>query len=165
MRIAPTSGITIGLSPNSEVVVACPYFMPEQRLEADWPFPQRLPLGAGWSGTCTAPGHEGARPEHDELKSGCNLGYAHGCRRLPAERHADAVRFVMGEDRDGVVRVRYSCERAHLPVGHGELLYEKSSASWLLTHEDARVQRMAECYVKSQIKRRAVAAGGASSEA
>ncbi len=80
--------------------MACPFFMPEEQFISDWPFPQRLPLGAGWAGTCTAPGHEGARPSDEELKSGCNLGYAKACSRLPVERHADAVRFALGEERD-----------------------------------------------------------------
>jgi len=62
--------------------VACPFFMPEEQFVSDWPFPQRLPLGAGWMGTCTAPGHEGRRPSDEELKSGCNLGYAKACSRL-----------------------------------------------------------------------------------
>jgi hypothetical protein len=129
--------------------------MPEQRFESDLPFPQRLPLGAGWTGTCTAPGHQGARPSDEELKSGCNLGYAKACSRLPAERYADAVRFVLGEERDGIMRVLFACERSYLPAGHGELLYEKATARWIQTHDDARVQRMAECYVEAQMKRRA----------
>ncbi len=138
--------------------MACPFFMPEQRFESDWPFPQRLPLGAGWAGTCTAPGHEGARPSDEELKSGCNLGYAKTCCRLPAERHADAVRFALGEERDGVLHVLFVCERDYLPAGHGELLYETVSASWLQRHDDARVQRMAECYVETQKERRGTSA-------
>ena len=135
--------------------MACPFFMPEQRFDSDWPFPQRLPLGAGWTGTCTAPGHEGARPSDEELRSGCNLGYAKSCSRLPADRHADAVRFVMGEERDGILRVLFVCERDYLPAGHGELLYKTANASWLHSHPDRRVQRMAECYVRTQRPRRA----------
>ena len=134
--------------------VACPFFMPDQRFESDWPFPQRLPLGAGWTGTCTAPGHDGLRPSEQELKSGCNLGYAKLCCRLPAERQADAVRFALGEERGGILRVLYACEREHLPAGHGELLYESATASWLSRHQDARVQRMAECYLETQRARR-----------
>ena len=49
---------------------------------------------------CTAPGHEGARPGEEELKSGCNLGYAKMLQPPSAERHADAVRFALGEERD-----------------------------------------------------------------
>lgn len=135
--------------------MACPFFMPEQRFYGDWPFPQRLSLGAGWSGQCTAPGHDGAHPSDEELKSGCNLGYAKSCSRLPQERPADAVRFALGEERDGVLRVLFITERAYLPASHGGLLYEKRSATWLRKHEDACVQRMAECYVQAQLERRA----------
>jgi hypothetical protein len=94
------------------------------------------------------------RPSEEELKSGCNLGYAKTCCRLPAERHADAVRFALGEEHDGILRVRFSCEREYLPVSHGELLYDAASASWLQLHDDTRVQRMAECYVQAQRERR-----------
>lgn len=134
--------------------MACPFFMPEQRLVSDWPFPHRLPLAAGWSGTCTAPGQDGARPGEEELKSGCNLGYAKNCKRLPVDRHADAVRFSLGEESDGVLHVRFASELAYLPASHGELLYQKASATWLSKHEDLRIQRMAECYVQAQLERR-----------
>jgi hypothetical protein len=128
--------------------------MPEHRLYSNWPFPQRLPLGTGWSGTCTAPGHDGACPSEQELTSGCNLGYAKQCNRLPQERHADAVRFAFGEERDGVLHVLFACERAYLPASHGELLYNKTLKSWLHPHDDARIQRMAECYLQAQMERR-----------
>jgi hypothetical protein len=134
--------------------VACPYFMPEERFDSTWPFPQRLPLGAGWSGQCTAPGHEGARPTAEELTTGCNLGYAKTCGRLPAERHADAVRFALGEERDGILRVLFLCERAHAPASYGELLYDRARLVWVKPHEQACVQRMAECYVQAQLERR-----------
>ena len=134
--------------------MACPYFLPLERFESTWPFPQRLPLGVGWSGTCTAPGHEGTRPTGDELTSGCNIGYARGCGRLPAERHADAVRFALGEERDGILHVLYACERAYLPASSGELLYDRTNQSWAKTHEERCVQRMAECYLQVQLQRR-----------
>src|SRR5260370_2007562 len=77
--------------------VACPFFMPVEKLEnGAWPHPARLPLGCGWSGCCTAPGHEGEVPSAHQLHE-CNLGYALGCGRLPKQRTWDAVRFfVMG---------------------------------------------------------------------
>jgi hypothetical protein len=134
--------------------VACPYFMPLERFDSTWPFPQRLPLGAGWSGKCTAPGHDGARPSPDELTSGCNIGYAKTCSRLPAERLADAVRFSLGEERDGLLHVLFVCEREYLPASYGELLYDKRHETWTTTHQEQCVQRMAECYVKAQLERR-----------
>jgi hypothetical protein len=146
--------LPLNSSLKCEVRVACPFFMPDQRFESDWPFPQRLPLGAGWSGSCTAPGHEGAKPGAEELKTGCNLGYAKSCSRLPEERHADAVRFVLGEERDGVLRVLFACERNFLPATHGVLLFDPAKGSWPQQHDDARVQRMAECYVQTQMERR-----------
>ncbi|HUI84639.1 MAG TPA: hypothetical protein VL240_10465 [Candidatus Binatia bacterium] len=140
--------------PPGENVVACPYFMPESRFNGTWPFPQRLPLGAGWSGTCCAPGYEGVRPGDEELTSGCNMGYAAKCFRLPPDRQADAVRFALGEEREGVLHVLFVCERNYLPAGHGELCYDRARGRWLQTHDDPRIQRMAECYVLSQLERR-----------
>jgi hypothetical protein len=128
--------------------------MPDQLVSLDVPFPNRLPLGAGWAGTCTAAGHKDVRPSDEELKSACNLGYARACSRLPVERHADAVRFALGEEKAGVLHVLYSCEREYLPAGHGELLYESESGRWREAHHDACIQRMAECYVQAQRERR-----------
>jgi hypothetical protein len=65
------------------------------------------------------------------------------------------VRFALGEERDGILHVLFASERAYLPAGHGELLYEKASKQWLRRHENACVQRMAECYVQAQVERRA----------
>lgn len=102
-----------------------------------------------------APGQNGVHPTADELTSACNLGYAQECGRLPAQRNADAVRFALGEERDGILRVLFVCERAYLPAGHGELLYQKAQNAWLKPHEDPCIQRMAECYVEAQLERRA----------
>jgi hypothetical protein len=126
--------------------------MPDQRVEADWPFPQRLPLGAAWSGVCGAASHD-TRPTDQELKS-CNLGYARGCDRLPLERPADAVRFSLGEEREGLVRIRFAFEREYLPAGSGELVYEVASDRVQTEHANAYLLRMAECYVQSQLLRR-----------
>lgn len=152
MQATPAS--TMAVNSLDEECVACPYFMPLERFDSTWAFPQRLPLGAGWSGTCTAPGHDGVSPTADELTSGCNIGYAKSCGRLPAERHADAVRFAMGEERNGLLHVLYVCERAYLPASYGELLYDKANRSWTATHSQPCVQRMAECYVQAQLARR-----------
>jgi hypothetical protein len=82
------------------------------------------------------------------------MGYARSCSRLPTERHADAVRFVMGEESREIQRVRFACERDHLPAGSGELLYEIATATWRESHPDSRIQRMAECYLEAQRERR-----------
>ena len=136
--------------------MACPFFMPLEKLEnGAWPHPARLPLGCGWSGCCTAPGHDGEVPSAQELQE-CNLGYALGCRRLPKERAWDAVRFfVMGSAGLGFesssVQFRYVCERDYLPVEHGTVEFEMKSKQWVRSHADARVQRMAECCLQSYL--------------
>ena len=86
------------------------------------------------------------------------MGYAKACARLPAERHADAVRFAPGDERDGLVQIRFACEREHLPVAYGELLYEIATGTWLASHSDPCLQRMAECYVEVRFPRRGQAA-------
>jgi hypothetical protein len=142
--------------------VACPFFMPIEKLEnGTWLHASRLPLGCGWSGHCTAPGHEGEVPSQEELQEFCNLGYAQGCGRLPEERAWDTVRFTVrslsGEGNNatgGCIQVRYVCERAHRPAEHGMLEFDAAGAKWVERHRDRRVQRMAECFVESYIEKR-----------
>lgn len=146
--------------------MACPYFMPLQKLEnGNWPHPSRLPLGAGWCGQCTAPGHEGEVPAQDILEAFCNLGYADCCAWAPRERVWDAVRFAVAPP-DGkhaekasappasVLRLRFVCERNHLPVAHGDLEFDLPSASWLRMHADPRIQKMAECFLQSYLQKK-----------
>jgi hypothetical protein len=140
--------------------LACPFFMPVHRLEnGTWLHAGRLPLGSGWTGECTAPGHEGETPSHDELRELCNLGYAQGCLRLPPDRMWDAVRFAARtvSDANGDrarIQVRYVCEREHRPAEHGLLVFDAAEARWEQKHGDSRVQRMAECFLESYIENR-----------
>ena len=136
--------------------MACPYFMPTERLEQQlWPHPPRLPLGYGWKGYCTAPGHDGAQPTTDQLKDGCNLGYAGCCARLPRERTWDAVRFSLARDGDRRLWLHYVCEIQYRPGEHGRLEFDTVSGQWSTPHRDARVQKMAECYLESYLRRKA----------
>lgn len=141
--------------------MACPFFMPIEKLENSvFLHAGRLPLGCGWSGHCTAPGHEGKTPSREELQDFCNLGYAERCGRLPAERAWDSVRFSARTVADGNasgterIHVRYVCERKHLPAEHGVLEFEVAAAHWSGSHRDSRVQRMAECYVDAYLERK-----------
>jgi hypothetical protein len=141
--------------------VACPFFMPMERLEnGSWQHAGRLPLGCGWSGVCTVPGHEGETPSQEELREFCNLGYAEGCGRLPPERVWDSVRFAAravstGENRaGGRIQIRYICERGHRPVEHGELEFNVGELRWETRHPDSRLQRMAECFLTSYLEKR-----------
>jgi len=146
--------------------VACPFFMPVSKLEnGNWPHPARLPLGCGWSGHCTAPGHEGKTPSQDVVESSCNLGYASTCGWAPPERAWDAVRFAVSApaaDRLSgssaelarELRLRYVCERDHRPIAHGQLLFDLSKAAWIIRHDDLRIQKMAECFLDSYLKKK-----------
>jgi hypothetical protein len=140
--------------------MACPFFMPMEKLEnGNWLHAARLPLGCGWSGHCTAPGHEGESPSQNELRDFCNLGYAEGCRRLPQNRGWDSVRFaartLCGENTTaGRIQLRYVCERAHRPAEHGKLEFDPVTSQWQQRHRDGRVQRMAECFLESYLEKR-----------
>jgi hypothetical protein len=145
--------------------VACPFFMPVERLEnGAWLHVSRLPLACGWHGTCTAPGHEGELPTAEELRDFCNLGYAESCPRLPRDRAWDAVRFSIVSPRlaDAMndttrltsVNLRYVCERAHRPAEHGTLEFDPGRSFWVRPHADCRVQRMAECFLAEYLSKK-----------
>ena len=135
--------------------MACPFFVPTSKLEdGGWLHPSRLPLGGGWTGYCSAPGHEGAVPSNEELRELCNLGYAAGCPRLPEERSSDAVRFSIARDRGAQLLLWFVCESGHRPAGHGTLEYDLSLNQWISSHTDPRIQKMAECYLQSYLLRR-----------
>jgi hypothetical protein len=148
--------------------VACPYFMPVERIEnGAWPHPARLPLGAGWRGHCTAPGHASDLPPEHVLETFCNLGYASSCSWAPTDRVCDAVRFsvaapVAKQDKQTspdlpvrILRLRFVREKNHLPVDHGDLEFDLFQARWLRRHDDPRVQKMAECFLDSYLKKKA----------
>jgi hypothetical protein len=144
--------------------------MPVEKLEGGtWPHPSRLPLGCGWRGHCTAPGHEGAAPSQDVLEAFCNLGYASSCSWAPRERAWDAVRFAVAaptekDDRrvdashldhgPQMIRVIYVCERNHSPAESGNLEFDMQRSMWLRLHDDARVQKMAECFLEAFLKKK-----------
>jgi len=135
--------------------MACPFFFPTQRHERElWACRARLPLGDGWTGRCAAPGHDGALPSDDELRDGCNLGYASACPRLPREREADAVHFSVAADRGGIISLRYALERDHAPAGHGCLEYDRSAARWSGPPPDSRLQALARSYLQAYLARR-----------
>jgi hypothetical protein len=138
--------------------VACPFFLPIEKLsDGTWLHAARLPLGCGWSGQCTAPGHERETPSQDELRDFCNLGYAEGCGRLPSERTWDSIRFAARAISHGAkndhIQVRYVCEREHRPAAHGTLEFDAAEARWQQPHHDSRVQRLAECFLESWLEK------------
>ena len=157
--------------------MACPFFMPVAKLEdGAWPHPGRLPLGCGWSGHCTAPGHEGEVPPREALEELCNLGYAENCGRLPRERSWDAVRFAVSVEKQAekrengteilanrIIQVEYACELQHRPKDHGKLEFDGQAMAWVRRHSDSRVQKMAECFLETYLSKRKLQLNGASS--
>ena len=129
--------------------------MPSQRRDdLLWPFPSRLPLGAGFGGSCSAPGHEGAAPTDDELKSGCNLGYAR-CGRLPHDREADCVRYVVSLDSAERIVIAWTSELKHAPGQQGRAEFDCATRSFAQPCSDPRIQKQVECYLESYLTRRA----------
>ena len=123
--------------------------MPTGKSEnAIWIHPSRLPLGASWEGNCMASGGAVTITSADRLAH-CNLGYASDCPRLPKERKWDAIRFAVTSEHESRVYLAYVCERNHLPSDHGRLEYSVVQRRWLSFHPDARIQRMAECFLES----------------
>ena len=133
--------------------MACPYFFPTERVSLGWPFPARLPLGAGFTGTCHAgPGE--ITPTETELRDFCNLGYANGCSRMPSGRCADGLRFAVANDEGSRIVLHYVSEREHEPVEYGRLEYDCKANHWTAPLRDACLQRQAECYVAVYLERR-----------
>jgi len=129
--------------------------MPTEKFDdGGWLHASRLPLGGGWSGLCSAPGHEGVAPSTDELRE-CNLGYAVTCHRLPKQRSCDAVRFSVSRDSGTRISLWFICESGHRPAGHGTLEYDRLPGQWISSHPDPRMQKMADCYLQSYLLRRA----------
>jgi hypothetical protein len=136
--------------------VACPYFFPKEKcLTVAWAFPSRLPLGAGFCGTCRAGGAAAeTTPDDVTLRDLCNLGHARGCSRLPLGRRADSLRFAVAADKGESVVLNYVYDLDHLPVAHGQLEYDCVRQCWLSTVTDACLERQAECYVAMYLERR-----------
>jgi hypothetical protein len=135
--------------------LACPFFMPTHKAEDGvWFHPSRLPLGQGWHGYCTAPGHDGVIPEAHQLQNECSLGYSSACPRFPVERAWDAVRFAVSRESESMIQLVYVCEKNHLPAEHGNLEYRVRDVQWAVAHPDPRIQKKAECFLESWLERK-----------
>ena len=128
--------------------MACPFFIPTERLDGAWKFPDRLPLPPGFSGVCGAPGQMLVRPEDHELRDHCNLGHA-ACNRLPEQRPADSIRFSAKSVERSRIQVRYVYEKDCRPAGGGTLEYDDRERRWLSAIDDETLLRQAECFVDS----------------
>jgi hypothetical protein len=134
--------------------LACPFFVPIERADdLAFPHPVRLPLGAAWRGSCSAPGCGHATPTPQELE-GCNLGYAKSCSRLPKQRECDAVRFAVLNDSGGQVSVQFVFEAEYRPAGQGLLQYDSTLKQWTSPHSEARIHKLADCFLQGYLERR-----------
>lgn len=133
--------------------MACPFFFPTEKISIGWAFPARLPLGAGFTGTCRASETE-VTPSETELRDFCNIGYAGGCLRMPAVRCADGVRFAIARDEETRIVLHYVSERLHEPVEYGRLEYDCKEHKWIVPLRDLCLQRQAECFVNVYLERR-----------
>jgi hypothetical protein len=141
------------------MILACPFFVPREILnDGSWLHPSRLPLGAGWSGSCCA-GDAAMTPSESLIREHCNLGYAFTCPHLPRQRDWDAVRFSVAVAGEKEITLRFTCELDHAPVTHGTLIYELPAESWRSAHPDARINRLAASYLHAYRLRQCCALG------
>ncbi|MGA2712498.1 MAG: hypothetical protein ABSG41_05270 [Bryobacteraceae bacterium] len=89
----------------------CPLFLPASPLAGFTDF---------HGGECAA--QPGALIPLDTLRRCCNTGYARATCEHAAQSDADAFRFLIKSNRDGVVGVAWSIERDHHPVAVGTFL-------------------------------------------
>ena len=129
--------------------MSCPYFFPVEMRGGS----ATLPLGESWNGVCRAlPG--AWTPDDAALRRCCNLGYARPvCPRFPPGDGPDAVRFTISSHVDDTVRLYYVVERDHHPFAHGALACSVVSGEWNPAAPDATLQRQAQAYVESYLRR------------
>jgi len=134
---------------SEEPDLACPFFAPREIVnDGSWPHPARLPLGAGWTGTCCASGNELAISD-THVREFCNLGYATACPHLPQERDWDAIRFSVSRASRDQITICFVCELAHAPIEHGKLTFDLTSDAWIDSNPDPRVLTLANCFLRT----------------
>jgi hypothetical protein len=98
--------------------MACPLFLPAA------PIPGFADL---YSGECAS--GAGAPIDADILRRCCNAGYARGSCARAAQSDADAFRFLIKANLNGVVDVAWSSECNHHPVAVGHLAVSPTTAA------------------------------------
>ena len=142
---------------SEEPNLACPFFVPQEIVnDGSWPHPSRLPLGAGWTGTCRASGGELAISD-THVREFCNLGYATACPHLPQGRDWDAIRFSISRANREQVTICFVCELAHAPIEHGKLAFDLTANTWIDSHPDPRVLTLANCFLQAYRDRQGTA--------
>ncbi len=120
-----------------------------------WLHPSRLPLGGGWDGRCSAPGHEGAQPSNQDLHEFAIWDTRQNVRACRPHRDFDAVRFSVARDQGSRLQLWFVCETGHRPAKHGTLEYDvELQSTWISSHSDERIQKMAGVLRQSYLKRK-----------
>ena len=134
--------------------MACPYFFPFERIEnSGFTVPPRLPLGDAYSGECRADA-TAHTPAEALLGRACNGGYGRAvCDRFPIDACGDAVRFHLSGSEGRTLRVQYVIEKDCWPATHGVLTYCESEGRFMDLHANAVLQRQAEAFVESYLRR------------
>jgi len=118
----------------------------------------RMPLGDLWRGACRTESTPFI-PDDSTLNELCNMGYARGkCPRYLGADAGDAVRFLIAQDRDELIRIEYVVERDHHPHRLGAFEYQKTQGELMALAEDPVLERQALAYVGSYLRRRPAAA-------
>jgi hypothetical protein len=122
--------------------MACPFFRPLRPIE--WSS-GRAPLGAMFEGECERRGTAAARF--------CNFGYARGsCAEFPDNSAADAVRFSVTGNADGIVKIVWILEKDHAPVEHGFLEFMESTSAFVAEPEGV-LGVQARVFVENYLRR------------
>lgn len=128
--------------------MACPYFMPGERLPLS-----RGSLGDLYAGACQADAAKPCRPDETTVADRCNLGYARGrCAHFPEGDGPDAIRFSIARKDDSSIRVLYSLERDHRPYSNGSLAYSTQIGDFESAPSEA-ISTLAAAYVRSYLRR------------
>ena len=137
----------------------CPFFLPLRRVDESgrWEHAPRWPLIDLYFGVCRAPSKNvpGEVIEADESiqRDLCNCGYARGrCDRFPDDATADAVRFSVVSEAEGVLRIIWVVEREHVPVEHRELEYSVASGAFVEPPSSDIVLAQARAFVESYLR-------------
>ena len=135
--------------------MACPYFEPTGTLEDHdrWSVAPRLPLGAAGDGLCHA-GAQSSRPDEDTLRSYCNRGYARlGCPHYRGDA-ADALRYSIEFDRDGILGIIFVEERNYGPAAFGRVEYRQDTGEVSGEMTDPILRAQVRAYAASYLRGR-----------
>jgi hypothetical protein len=84
----------------------------------------------------------------DVLRQCCNAGYARDSCGRAAQSDADAFRFLIKANRDGVVDVAWSSERNHHPIAVGTLTVDCRNRSMQTGPLELQARAYAAAYLR-----------------